>query len=69
MTELEVLYTYINENLIKELISKSKSLAGLPNLLIRKKDRLDRLYVNFRAINTIMIKDRYLLPNISKLKD
>ena len=67
--ELEILRKYIKENLAKGFIRKSKSLAGFPILFVPKKDSKLRLCVNYRKLNNIIIKNCYLLPNISELQD
>jgi hypothetical protein len=39
-------------------------LAGAPILFAKKKDRTLRLCVDYRGLNEITIKNRYLLPLI-----
>jgi hypothetical protein len=58
---------YININIKKEFIRLSKLLARFLVIFIPKKNRKLRLYVDFRRLNKITIKNRYLLLNISKL--
>ena len=48
-TELEVLRTYIDENLENGFIRHSKSLAGAPIFFIKKKDGSLRLVVDYRV--------------------
>ncbi len=36
-------------------------------LFVLKKDRLLQLVINYRQLNNIIIKDRYILPLINKL--
>ena len=67
--ELQVLRGYIEENLKKGFIRESKSLAGYPILFAPKKDGSLRLCVNYRKLNDITIKNRYLLLNIGELQD
>ena len=57
----------MDENLEKGFIRRSESLAGLLILFVLKKDGLLRLYVDYRKLNDITIKNRYLLPNIGEL--
>ena len=38
-------------------------------IFIIKKDSTPRLYINYHKLNDITIKNRYPLPNISKLHD
>jgi len=59
----------LDKNLKKGFIRESKSLAGYPILFIKKKDGLLRLYVDYRKLNDVIIKNRYPLPNISELQD
>ena len=67
--ELKVLRDYLDENLKKGFIRESKSPAGYPILFAPKKDGKLRLYVDYRKLNDITIKNRYLLPNIGELRD
>jgi len=38
-------------------------------LFVLKKDKIKRLYIDYRKINEITIKDRYLLSLADKLRD
>jgi hypothetical protein len=67
--ELVTLQEYIKENLNKGNIRKSKSSAGYPILFIPKKEGELRIYVDYRQLNSITIKDRYLLLLINKIQD
>jgi transposase InsO family protein len=67
--ELKILWEYIQENLAKGFIRKSKSSAGFPILFAPKKDGTLRLCVDFRKLNAITKKNRYPLPNIQELRD
>ena len=67
--ELKTLKEYLNENLKKGFISRSKSPAEYPILFVPKKDGKLRLCVNYRKLNDITIKNRYPLSNISELQD
>ena len=67
--ELKVLRGYLNENLKKGFIRESKLPAGYPILFAPKKDGSLRLYVDYRKLNDITIKNRYPLPNIGELQD
>ena len=67
--KLEVLHTYLNENLKKRFIWESQSLTGYLILFILKKDKTLQLCVNYWGLNNIMIKISYLLPLILKLQD
>ena len=65
--ELAILKEYININLEKGFIRLSILLAASLLLFILKKNRKLRLYIDYRQLNSITIKDRYLLPLINKL--
>jgi hypothetical protein len=65
--ELETLREYINKNLIKEYIKSSKSLARFTVLFVPKKNRKLRIYVDYRKLNNITIKNRYTLPLIYEI--
>jgi len=65
--ELRVLRGYIVENLKKGFIRESKLLVGYSILFVVKKDESLRLYVDYRKLNDITIKNRYSLLNISEL--
>jgi predicted transport protein len=67
--ELQELKTYININVKKGFIRKSKLPAGFLVIFVPKKNRKLQLYVNFQKLNNIIIKNCYPLPNISKLQD
>jgi hypothetical protein len=67
--ELEALREYIDENLKKGFIRRSESPAGAPVLFVPKKDGVLRLCVDYRALNSITIKNRCPLPLISETLD
>ena len=50
-------------------IRKSKSKVGYLIFFVAKKDRGYRPYVDYRQLNDITKKNRYLLPRINKLRD
>ena len=66
-TELETLRNYLNKNLKKDFIQKVKMTAEFSILFILKKNEKLRLCVNYRKLNTITIKNKYLLSNIREL--
>ena len=68
-TQLKILKNYLDENLKKSFIQKAKTTVEFSILFIPKKDGKLRLCVNYRKLNTIMIKDKYLLPNIRKFQN
>ena len=65
--KLEVLRNYIKKNLKKGFIKPFTLLTGYPLLFIRKKNSKLRLYIDYKQLNTITIKNRYPLPVISEL--
>ena len=67
--ELETLNAYLKTNLPNRLIRPSKFPAGAPILLDQKSDGSLRLYVNYRGLNNLTIKNRYPLPLIGESLD
>ncbi|AEO55555.1 hypothetical protein MYCTH_2052762, partial [Thermothelomyces thermophilus ATCC 42464] len=63
----EELKRYLEENLRRGYICLLILLVGYLILFIPKKDRKLRLYVNYWQLNEQTIKNRYLLPLISRL--
>jgi len=57
---------YINEHLNKGFIRPSILLAAAPILLAKKLRGGIRFYVNYRGLNAITIKNRYLVLLIRK---
>ena len=68
-SEQEALNEFIEENLNTDFIRPTSSPHGVPVLFIKKKDGSLCLCVDFRGLNHISKKDRYLLPLISDLLD
>jgi hypothetical protein len=68
--ELKAAYKYIIKNLEKEFIASSLALFASPILMARhlSMGKL-RFCVDFRRLNTITKKDRYLIPLVNKLID
>ncbi len=64
--ELETLKTYIETNLKNRFIRPSKTPASVPILFDRKPDGSPRLCVDYRGLNNLNIKNRYLLPLIGE---
>jgi hypothetical protein len=60
---------YINTYLAKGWIRRSISLIGTLVFFVLKKNRILRLYIDYRGLNKIMIKDRYPFPFINKTLD
>ena len=67
--KLRTLKEDINKNLAQGYIQESTSKAGSLVLYTNKADRTKRLYVDYRKLNEITIKDRYALPLIDKLRN
>ena len=58
---------FLEENLYTRWIQPSKSPIAAPMFFIKKKDSLLCLVQDYHALNTITIKNKYLLPFISEL--
>jgi len=59
----------IQELLQKGHICPSSSLCGSPIVLVQKKDGTWRLCIDYRALNKIIVHNRYLIPRIDDLLD
>ena len=68
-TKLVALKEFVQENLQKGYIKLLQLLARYPVLFILKKNKKLRMCINYRQLNSITRKDRYLLPLISKIQD
>jgi len=58
---------FLEENLCTGRIQPSKSPMAAPVFFIKKKDGLLRLVQDYRALNTVTVKNKYPLPLISEL--
>ena len=67
--ELVELKKQIEELIEKQFIRPSTSPWGAPVLLVKKKDGSSRLCVDYRQLNKMTIKNKYLLPRIDDLMD
>jgi hypothetical protein len=67
--ESAILKEYIDDNLNKGNIRKSKSSAGYLILFVLKKGGELRIYVDYRQLNSITIKDRHPLLLINEIQD
>jgi hypothetical protein len=67
--EISALMEYIEENLTKNFIQYSKFPTSAPILIVKKKDRSLRIYVDYYGLNEITVKNCYPLPLISRLLD
>ena len=67
--QLKKLCEYIDENLANKFIRPFKSSAEATVLLTPKPDGTLRLFVDYRGLNPITTKNRYLLPLIDDILD
>src|SRR3954463_8838417 len=67
--ELKVLKKQLGEQLQKGFIQPSSSSWGAPVLFVEKKDRSQRLCIDYRSLNEVTIKNKYPLPRINDLFD
>jgi hypothetical protein len=67
--QLAELKEHIKELLENGYISPSSSPWGAPMIFFPKKDGTQRLYVDYRALNEITVKNKYMLPRIDDLFD
>jgi hypothetical protein len=65
-SELEIIKTYINIYLAKGWIRRSINPVETLIFFVLKKDRILKLYIDYRNLNKIIIKDRYPLPLINE---
>ena len=68
-TKLAALRDFLEENLAKGFIQESKSPVGTPILFAPKKDGSLQLCVDYRGLNTIIVKNRYPLPLVTEIID
>ena len=68
-TELAALRGYLDDALAKGWIQYSTSPAGAPILFVPKKDGGLRLYIDYRGLNKVTVKNRHPLPLISETLD
>jgi len=68
-TELAELKKQLEDLLEKQFIRPSVSLWGAPVLLVKKKDGLSRLCINYRQLHKLTIKNTYPLPRIDDQMD
>jgi hypothetical protein len=68
-TELKELQMQLEEFLKKGYIRPSVSPWGAPVLFVKKKDGTLRLFIDFRQLNNVTIKNKYPLPRIDDLFD
>jgi hypothetical protein len=67
--ELAKLKVQLQELLDKRYIRPSSSPWGSPTLFVKKKDGSLRMCVDYRPLNAVTFKNKYLLPRIDVLFD
>jgi hypothetical protein len=67
--ELAELKVQLNELLDKGYIRPSSSPWGCPALFVKKKDQSLRLWIDYRPLNVVTLKNKYPLPRIDILFD
>lgn len=67
--ELTELRRYLHDELVKGRIRHLTSPIGAPILFVPKKDGGLRLYVNYRGLNKVTVKNRHPLPLILETLD
>jgi hypothetical protein len=67
--DLAKLKEHIKELLEKGFIRPSSSPWGAPVIFFLKKDGTQRLCVDYRALNEVPVKKKFLLPRIDDLFD
>jgi hypothetical protein len=67
--ELAELKEHINELLDKGFIHPSSSPWGAPVIFVPKEDITQRLWMDYRALNEVIVKNKYPLPRIDDLFD
>jgi hypothetical protein len=67
--KLAELKEHIKELLEKGFVHPSSSPWGTPVIFVLKKDGIQRLCIDYRALNEVTIKNKYPLPKIDDLFD
>ena len=67
--KLTVFRKYLNKNLKKEFIQKFQSSTKYSILFVSKSNEKFRLCINYKKLNDITIKNKYLLFNINELQN
>ncbi|XXG89232.1 hypothetical protein AAC387_Pa12g1284 [Persea americana] len=67
--ELRELKAQLQDLLDREFVRPSVSSWGAPVLFVKKKDGSMRMCIDYRQLNQVTIKNKYLLPRIDELFD
>ncbi|PON49827.1 hypothetical protein TorRG33x02_316240 [Trema orientale] len=67
--ELKELKMLLQDLLDKGFIRPSYSPSGAPVFLVKKKDGIMRLFIDYRELNKVTIKNKYPLPRTDDLFD
>ena len=59
----------LKKMLASKVVEESNSAWASPSVLVRKKDGTVRWCIDFRAVNSVTVKDAYPLPNIEECLD
>ncbi|GKE89374.1 hypothetical protein Tco_1566849, partial [Tanacetum coccineum] len=68
-SEMQELSNQLQELTDKGFIRPSLSPWGAPDLFVKKKDESFRMCIDYRELNKLTVKNRYLLPRIDDLFD
>ena len=69
LLELKELKAQLQEMLDRGFIRPSVSLWGAPILIVKKNGGTLRLYIDFRELNKVTVKNKYPLPRIDDMFD
>ncbi|WMV25787.1 hypothetical protein MTR67_019172 [Solanum verrucosum] len=69
LIELRELKTQFQELLDKRSIRPSISIWGAPVLFVKKNDGIIRIYIEYKQLTKVIIKNKYPLPHIDDLFD
>ena len=67
--ELQELKKQLDELLEQGFIRPSKSPWGAPVLFVKKKDGSLRMCIDYRALNSVTVKNKYPIPRIDEMLD
>jgi hypothetical protein len=59
----------VQDILYSSIIQPSRSSFSSPVVMVRRKDKIWRMFPNYRDLNKITIKDKFLIPNIDEILD